>query len=419
VEHQISKHAALEPSQRHAALERYLSLATRGLWGHKKLEVRRELDGNIREMALEFQIAGINEHDSIQRALEEFGAPQKVSVGMSKVYLIPTMIRNVVLALTISSLTVSVFNVSNAQVTGTTRQPFPKCLNSDVKTVQIGNTTLECDSYQFWISTISLRQVLEPLGVKFEINQFPREAHQKISFRFPGATSSLIFNQDISSAFVSPSGEPASVDLDPNYIDTSDFFNQLRTTGLSVTVDGWDNPTITVGQTRFSLGTTKLQVTGDRIYPEFLPKLLPNFWPEQKPDDKLLYISGEGMLGNPGSVVNNPHQIKLNKTAKTAYVVVTREPGPITVQQWDGEKYPEKTYSEFRLTRILTNDATETLKFASNAKTLEFINDPKLLKTVTRNGAGQAVLLKFTGHLEVGSTAFEVVTAKQLSITKK
>jgi hypothetical protein len=32
-------------------LERYLNLATRGLWGQKKRDVRRELDGNIREMA--------------------------------------------------------------------------------------------------------------------------------------------------------------------------------------------------------------------------------------------------------------------------------------------------------------------------------------------------------------------------------
>jgi hypothetical protein len=86
VEHQVST--------KNLALEQYLNLATRGLWGQKKLEVRRELDGNIREMALEYSIAGLNEHDSIQRALEEFGAPQKVSVGMSKVYTGPAILRN-------------------------------------------------------------------------------------------------------------------------------------------------------------------------------------------------------------------------------------------------------------------------------------------------------------------------------------
>jgi hypothetical protein len=174
------------------------------------------------------------------------------------------------------------------------------------------------------------------------------------------------------------------------------------------------------------LGTNKLKISGDQIYPDLLSKLLPNFWPEQKVDDKLLYIAGQGMIGNPNEgVVSNLHQIKLNITTQTAYVVLTREPGPISIWEWNEEASrttnfsPEKIYSEFRLTRILTNDATGTLKFASNAKTLEFINDPKLLKTVTRNGVGQAVLLKFTGHLEVGSTAFEAVPAKQFSITKK
>ena len=401
------------------ALERYLNLATRGLWGRKKLEVRSELDGNIREMALEYRIAGLNETESIQRALEEFGTPQKVSVGMSKVYFIPSMIRNVVLALTISSLTVSVFNSSNAQVSGTSRYPTPKCLNSDVKSVQFGSETIECESSQFWINTISLRQVLEPLGVKFEVNQFPREAHQKISIRFPGTTSSLIFNQDVSSVLVAPNGSAVGIDLDPNFIDTSDFFNQLRTTGLPVTLEGWDNPMITVGQTRFSLGTPKLKVPGDQIYPDVLPKLLPNFWPEQTPDDKLLYVSGEGMIGNPGSVVNNQHGIKLNTITQTSYVVVTREPGLITTWNWDGEKYPEKTFSEFRLTRILTNDKTGAFQFGSNAKTLEFVDSVDLLKTVTRNGAGQAVLLRFTGHLEVGSTAFEVVPPNQFTVSVK
>jgi hypothetical protein len=227
-----------------------------------------------------------------------------------------------------------------------------------------------------------------------------------------------VCDAEIARCNFSANGSAVGIDLDPNFIDTSDFFNQLRTTGLPVTLEGWDNPMITVGQTRFSLGTTKLKVPGDQIYPDVLPKLLPNFWPEQTPDDKLLYVSGEGMIGNPGSVVNNPHRIKLNTTAQTAYVVLTREPGPITTWNWDGEKYPEKTFSEFRLTRILTNDATGTLKFASNAKTLEFIDNPKSLKTVTRNGAGQAVLLRFTGHLEVGSTAFEVVPAKQFTIAK-
>jgi hypothetical protein len=406
--------------QVNAALERYLNLATRGLWGRKKLEVRRELDGNIREMALEFSISGLNETESIQRALEEFGAPQKVSVGMSKVYFIPSVIRNVVLALTISSLTVSVFNSSSAQVTGTNRVPIPKCLNSDVKSVQFGGETIVCESPQFWINTVSLRQVLEPLGVKFE------ESEYKILIQFPGTTSSMIFNRNYGSMLVGADGSEIGFDLDPKFIFASDFFNQLRAIGLPVTLNGWDNTQITVGQTRFSLGTNEAKVSGDIIYPDVLPKLLPNFWPEQKPDDKLLYVAGQGLLGNPNEgVVSNLTQIKLNSKTQAAYVVLTREPGPVSVWEWNEEASrttnfsPEKTYSEFRLTRILTNDAIGTLKFASNAKTLEFIDDPKSLKTVTRNGAGQAVLLRFTGHLEVGSTAFEVVPAKQFTISAK
>jgi hypothetical protein len=221
-------------------------------------------------------------------------------------------------------------------------------------------------------------------------------------------------------------GSDTGFDMDPNFIFASEFFNQLRAIGLPVTLDGWDNTQITVGQTRFSLGTNQAKVSGDIIYPDVLPRLVPNFWPEQKTDDKLLYVAGQGLLGNPNEgVVSNFHQIKLNSSTQAAYVVLTREPGPVSVWEWNeeasrnGNFSPEKTYSEFRLTRILTNDASGALQFASNAKTIEFVDDPKSLKTVIRNGAGQAILLRFTGHLEVGSTAFEVVPAKQFSITKK
>ena len=260
----------------------------------------------------------------------------------------------------------------------------------------------------------------ELLGVKFE------ESEYKILIQFPGTTSSVIFNRNYGSMLVGADGSEIGFDLDPKFIFASDFFNQLRAIGLPVTLNGWDNTQITVGQTHFSLGTNEAKVSGDIIYPDVLPKLLPNFWPEQKPNDKLLYIAGQGMIGNPGGgVVSNPHQIKLNTTTQAAYVVLTREPGPISVWEWNeemnrtGNFSPEKIYSEFRLTRILTNDATGTLKFASNAKTLEFVDNVKSLKTVARNGAGQAVLLRFTGHLEVGSTAFEVVPAKQFTITVK
>jgi hypothetical protein len=225
---------------------------------------------------------------------------------------------------------------------------------------------------------------------------------------------------------VGADGIEVGFDLDPNFIFASEFFNQLRAIGLPITLDGWDNTQITVGQTRFSLGSTQAKVSGDIIYPDVLPKLLPNFWPEQKPDDKLLYVAGQGLLGNPNEgVVSNFHQIKLNSSTQAAYVVLTREPGPVSVWEWNeeasrnGNFSPEKTYSEFRLTRILTNDATGTLKFASNAKTLEFIDDPKALKTVTRNGTGQAVLLRFTGHLEVGSKAFEVVPPDSITVSVK
>ena len=66
-------------------LERYLNRATRGTCGKTRVLIRNELEANIRLRATELQLLGINEETAILKALEEMGAPNFVSTGMTGV----------------------------------------------------------------------------------------------------------------------------------------------------------------------------------------------------------------------------------------------------------------------------------------------------------------------------------------------
>ena len=93
-------------------LEQYLKNATKGLYGTKKLEVKTEIEGNIREMALEYQIAGLSESEAISKAILEFGEARVLNAGMVRVHTMPKIIKGVLLAGLISSFALVHFSSS-------------------------------------------------------------------------------------------------------------------------------------------------------------------------------------------------------------------------------------------------------------------------------------------------------------------
>jgi hypothetical protein len=229
VEHQIS---------RHAVLERYLNLATRGLWGQKKLEVRRELDGNIREMALEYSIAGLNETESIQRALQEFGAPQKVSVGMSNVYLIPSMIRKLALAGVLSSFGVVAFNSSAAQTVPVSFSSaefgwIPKTAYFEIK---------------------SLQKKLSEAGIKNAIKT------KSLEVTFPG--SKPISVDVVSEITVAAGPVKPDAKYGQQFVAFDDLVLKLQAanSGL-IKLEGWGEVKLTVGKTSLKFGSMEQPVS--------------------------------------------------------------------------------------------------------------------------------------------------------------
>jgi len=79
-------------------LDTYLRRATRGLIGARRRVVRQELHANIVQHALDLQMGGLEASDALARALNDFGPPERVSGGLTRVHTLPAVITALLLA---------------------------------------------------------------------------------------------------------------------------------------------------------------------------------------------------------------------------------------------------------------------------------------------------------------------------------
>ena len=68
-------------------LEHFLKIATRGLWGKRKLEVQEELEAHVLERARKHELSGLTREAAILKTLEEFGNPRAINHKMTEVYM--------------------------------------------------------------------------------------------------------------------------------------------------------------------------------------------------------------------------------------------------------------------------------------------------------------------------------------------
>jgi hypothetical protein len=69
-------------------LEKYLRMATRGLWGKRKLEVREELEAHVLERAHKHELLGLTREDAISKSMQELGNARVINQRMMEVYVL-------------------------------------------------------------------------------------------------------------------------------------------------------------------------------------------------------------------------------------------------------------------------------------------------------------------------------------------
>lgn len=168
-----------------AASERYLTAATRGLWGRRRREIREELEAHLCERVLAHRIGGMTE--AVELALAELGSPQEVNAGMIQLYTLPTVVGSGALALAAASLSVALLTASAAPaLPGTFYWPSPECVQALEATSARQPSQCFAIHGTFWVNQHSLQQALEPQGVIFK-KLFADNTYSAFSVIFPRA----------------------------------------------------------------------------------------------------------------------------------------------------------------------------------------------------------------------------------------
>jgi hypothetical protein len=326
---------------------------------------------------------------------------------MSEVYTMPYVFRNTLLAAVLMTLGVGNLTAGVAQVVGTERVPIEACA-AQQKTFQVGNQPWPCERPKLWLSLSSIRATLEPKGVKFSQPKGSPAQGGMIWMRFPGTDFDVTLSPEQQYGLITESGERKTFKINPDFIAASDFMSSLFVTPLPVSVTGWDNAEIRVGETRFTLGNAQQPVTGKAFYNDVISKgLIEYLFPsliksraiDQREDALILTTFENAFVPKFDSAVAYQHTIQI-KNAKPGevYIVLSRE-GPTNI--FSGEK-TEEIVQNIRRAFITPVAADGTIKYISPSKTINVSSDTNLARGVI-DGAGTISVLRFTGRIDVGN----------------
>ena len=273
-------------------VEQYLRSATRGLWGRKRGEVREELAAHIEERTMAFRLAGLSEEDATERVLSELGHPREVSVGMTKLYTAPWVAGSGILAAAVCAVSVTVASMGMAQSLPISyRWPSENCFKAQQ------DLSRKCLRDTPWTNITALKENLEPLGVKVS------EQKDAVTLSFPDAQPVRLplrldpeqfgLGEGTLGSFIL--GEQLREGYYPIYNVVSEIARQA---GVPVKLEGWENPTLKVGDTAFHLGTETQVVQGNEFYWSYIALVLGEQTPFPKFFDavNILYLGWDDTL---------------------------------------------------------------------------------------------------------------------------
>lgn len=269
-----------------AEAERYLRRATRGLWGRRRREVREELAAHLEGRVTAHRIAGLSEQGAVKKALAELGSPGMVSVGMARLYTLPTVMGS---SLMLTAMCLGIFALwpeSLAQtLQGTFYWPSRECLTAVANDNLAGKRRVCIASTdEFWVSERHLRKTLEPQGVTFGEAFGPAAKFLRVSV--PGTTAFYV-------PTASSEEEPDELFInDQSFTRVSGYLslwdivqNFTRNPNARFAISGWENPTLHVNNVSFQLKEEKRTLAGPEFYGSYLgavfyKELAIDLWPD-------------------------------------------------------------------------------------------------------------------------------------------
>jgi hypothetical protein len=331
------------------ALEVYLQRATRGLFGARKLEVRSELEEHVLELAWADQVRGVPQETAILNALEHLGSVSSITRDMNRIYTLPLIVRVGLIATVLAALAFALLP-----------QELPQIAAFELPTPSLK------ENLQI-LSLSGLQGTLEPLGVRVQMLE------STASLRFPHSENAIqleLFDAD-----------------QTGVIATSDFVQALAFhSKLEVSLEGWRNPTVRVGQTRFKLGTEDAPVTGYALWAELLG------------DQLFLNTRFQGYC-----VVRYSNQSPSANGYQKLELRVPVQPGSIIA----AITAPTQIDPNYRLLELDVGvvDAQGISELFFRHAPKKFVNSVQEL----RPGNHNVMLVRFTGRINANGPAFEII----------
>ena len=392
-------------------LEQYLSRATRGLYGAKKLEIQAELRGNIEARIWQLEMQGNT--NALETALSEMGAATTINAGLFKEHAMPNISKAVFVAIAATALTIAGISSSQAQVSwATAKDEYLK--DSSFHDIFININDLKI-SFEKAGATVS-ESMAEPntytnRGLIFNLTPI-RSWDETLPVRtfdiqLPSSEQKIRL-QALAKYSLNPEEKIATTPEEAAFISYNYIIDQFKVTKLPVRFEGWQTPKIHVGDFSFTL-----EKAGSSLQPDIqYLQIFINWWAfgDGRPGIRnQLSISFSGSIGASGAY---RHAIRTNQPANTVYAIVSSDGG---FRSAAGEDEPRTN-----LTLARTN-ANGILEFTTPYRILQFGKNPLLEKKVA-SGVGseknpaQALLIQFTGRIDDMAKSVEIVLPNKTKI---
>jgi hypothetical protein len=405
-------------------LERYLRNASKGTYGKTRALIRNELEANIRIRGKELEHHGLSETQAISRALEELGAANHISTGMTGVYTMKTFKKTVLPLSITAALFAATLPFGIAQIQAVIPN-FGKWLIYDK------------EERAPFLNLNDLRHDLEKAGVKVQdqmqaINPSEIPQSEIIKKPYPEKTRTLSFDLENSSQAIEIKALPGfsigADGLEPQYKANENVYvafyyllAKIRLAHVPVTLKGWKNPQLQIDQVSLNLGTDSSSVDARQFYADALTGAY-SLEKDKKPDQ--LPQTSSFMLNEARGSQFKRHAIRVKAKTGTVFAVLSNLNTPGVKSNITGEFLGYNTMH----TSFGQVNASGMLEFYAPWSTLEFVQnftglsaDFKQLEKIGGNTKALAVsklgsssqpakalLIRMTGRLDDGAPNTEL-----------
>jgi hypothetical protein len=258
-------------------LETYLKQATRGIWGKRKIDAILELRGNIEARIWALEHEGKTQAEALETALQELGDARVVNAGMTQVHTMPNVTRNILIVGLISSVTVLGWTSSTAQIQAV--YPMVKFFNTLPGNLPPQPSFLSLDNLKTELQTAgaAVLETYEAVDYAGPTNQQPDpnwafdgpspKATRTLTITFPDSKEIPLRLQAIPRLSLNAEGLNPSFAADEDiYISLKYITEELRRVHLPIQLNGWQNPTLSIGKTTLKLGTAQQPAFAQQIY---------------------------------------------------------------------------------------------------------------------------------------------------------